>query len=161
MEATTVNVAEVLSVEENQSYVEKIKEAIEKNPVVTKALEVAETVEEVYGTVKDYIQVKFEDFKVCFEKAMSFYKESKAELSDEVLDNVAGGGFWGNLWNKYKTAIIATAIVVGCIATGGVVGVAAGALMGTVAAGVAGGVIGGAITGGFMAKTYVEIANEK
>ena len=157
MEAADVNIAEILSVEKNQTCMEEIKDAIEKNPIVVKALEVAKTVEDVYGTMKNYVQIKFEDFKVCFEKSMDFFRESKTALSDEVLDAVAGGGFWGNIWNKYKTAIIATAIFVGCVATGGLLGLAGGALVGTAAATTVAGVLTGAIGGGMAVTTYLAI----
>ena len=157
MEATDVNVAEILSVEENQTYANKIKEAIEKNPVLVKALEVAKTVEEVYGTMKDYVQMKLEDFKVCFEKSMDFFRESKTELPDEVLDAVAGGGWLSNFWNKYKTAIIATAIVAGTIASGGALGLVGGVILSDIAMGVAGGLVAGAVGGALGAAKYVVV----
>ena len=155
MEAKDINIAEILSVEKNQTCVDEIKDAIEKNPIVVKALEVAKTVEEVYDIMKKYVQIKFENFKVCFEKSMDFFRESKAELSDEVLDTVAGGGWLSNFWNKYKTAIIATAIFVGCVATGGLVGLAGGALVGAASVAAAAGAITGTIGGGMAVTTYL------
>ena len=155
MTAADVNVAELLNNAENQTYIDQLKEAIGKNEIVAKALEAAETAEEVYSAVKDYIKLKLEDFKVCFEKTISFYKESKSELSDEVMEAVSGGGWWANFWNKHKAGIITAAIFVGCVALGGVAGLAAGAFIGEVAAGIATGLTVGTVTGGVGTIGYV------
>ena len=154
MAAADVNVAELLNNAENQTYIDQLKEAIGKNEVVAKALEVAETAEEVYSAVKDYIKIKLEDFKVCFEKTISFYKESKSELSDEVMEAVSGGGWWSNFWNKHKAGIITAAIFVGCVAVVGVAGLAMGAFIGEVAVGITTGLTVGFAAGGIAAIGY-------
>ena len=150
-----VNVTEILSNEENKSTIEKLRVALEENPAVQKLMEVAETAEDVYGIVKNYIKVKLEDFKVLYEKTLNFYKEAKVALDDEILDAVAGGGWWSNFWEKHKAGIITAAIFVGCVALGGVAGLAAGAFIGEVAAGIATGLTVGTVTGGVGTIGYV------
>ena len=141
-EAVTVeniSVAEVMDCEGVQEATGKLLDSMKKNPAVAKLLDAAETVEDAYEVAKNYIKMKLEDFKVIFDKAVDYFKESKAELSDEILDSVVGGSL-GSWWNKWKTAVIATAIVVGIAALSvascgtalGVIGATASTVLGTV-----------------------------
>ena len=139
-EAVTVeniNVAEVMDREGAKEAAGKLLNAMEAEPAVAKLLEVAETVEDAYAVVKNYLKMKLEDFKVLFNKTVDYFKEAKTALSDEMMDNIVGGSWLGDFWNKYKKAIISTVIVVGAIAASAATG---GAL-----AGVAGAVIGGVV----------------
>ena len=141
-EAVTVeniNVAEVMDREGVQEATEKILDSMGKNPVIAKLLEAAETVEDAYEVTKNYLKIKLEDFKVLFNKTVDYFKEAKTELSDEVMNSVVGGSF-GSWWNKWKKAVIATAIVVGVVALGvasggvalGLIGATASTVLGTV-----------------------------
>ena len=139
-EAVTVeelNVAEAMGREGMSETTGKLLSAIEENPVVSKLLNAAETIEDAYDVVKNYVVLKFEDFKVLFNKTMDYFKESKMALDDKVLDNVAGGGWFSDIWNKYKKEIVCAVIVIGCTAVGalaGPYGTAAGLAIGVAAA---------------------------
>ncbi len=164
-----INVAEVMSHEENQNAVEQLKAAMEANPVVSQMMEAAQSVEEMYASVKEYISMKLEDFKVLFDKTIEFFKGPKVQLEDDMMECVVGGWSFSNFWNKYKRAICATVVVAGVAligaATGAVVGATAVVLAGTsMVTGVSvGATIGGVIgaIGGGAAFTASEKRNNQ
>lgn len=145
-----INVTEIMSHEENQNAVEQLKAAIESNSTVNKLMEAAQTVEEMYAAVKDYVSLKLDDFKILFDKAVDYIKGPKVKLEDEMMECVVGGFSFSSLWNKYKKTICAVAVVAGLaivgVATGAVVGVTAGFLAGAATLAV-GGTIGGTVGG--------------
>ena len=147
-EAVTVeniNIAAIMESEAGKKAEEKLTEVMEANPVVSKLVKAAETVEDVYQIAKEYFTMKFEDFKVLFERTVNYFKESKAELSDEGLDNVVGGWSFSGFWNEYKEKIIKTAFVVACTAIGAGLGAVTGGLGVALLGGVVG-ALGGATT---------------
>ena len=149
--AVDIDVAEVMSHQENQSAAEQLKAALEANPAVSQMMEAAQSVEEMYDSVKEYISLKLEDFKVLFDKAIEYFKGPKVALEDDMMECVAGGWSISNFWNKYKKTICAAVVVAGMA----VVGAAAGAVVGATAVVLAGaslavGVTAGATVGGVV-----------
>ena len=144
-EAVTVeniNIAAIMDSEAGKKAEAKLTEVMEANPVVSKLVKAAETVEDVYQIAKEYFTMKFEDFKVLFERTVNYFKESRTELSDEVLNNVVGGWSFSSFWNEYKEKIIKTAFVVACAAAGAAIGVMTGGLGGALLGGVVGALSG-------------------
>ena len=159
--AENINVAEIMSHEDNQTAVAQLQAAIESNPAVSQMMEAAQSVEEMYQAIKDYISLKLDDFKVLFNKTVDFFKGSKVQLEDDMMECVGGGWSFSSFWNKYKKTICAVAVVAGMA----IVGAAAGAVVGVTAAicagtslavgGTVGATIGGvvgALSGGVLYK---------
>jgi hypothetical protein len=141
-----IDVAKVLGSEKGAESLEKVKAALEADPEVSVLMKAADTVEDVYEIVKRFSTATFEQVKVLFKKTVDYFKESKAVLSDEMLDNVSGGMNWSSFWNSAKNAIISGCIVLGCAAVGLVAGACvAGAFGAFVGAGV--GTMVGAVAG--------------
>ncbi len=124
--------------------------AIEADPEAMKLIDAADTVEGLYEATKRYLQIAWEDFKKVFADTMDYLTSQKAELDDEVLDNVVGGwslsGFFNNISKK--------AMCVACIVVGSAVAVASAALAFTAVAvaGPVGCVVGTLV--GTMGFTY-------
>ncbi len=148
-----VNVAQIMSVEGTHEAVDKMVAIIEENPVTKKLMEAAETLEDMYAVTKEYMEMKFEDFKVLFNKTVDYFKESKTELPDEVMDNVVGGWSLGSFVNKWKRQIIATCILLEGVATGVLVGAAVGGPAGAVAGAFVGLIAGVVGTGAYLDAT--------
>lgn len=144
-----VNVAEIMEQAEAKASVEKLQAAMEANPVVNQLLEAAETVEDMYQVAKEYITIKFEEFKVLIDKTVDYFKGPKVQLDDDVMDCVVGGNWFADFWNKHKKTIVTVAIVAGFVAVGAV----AGGFLGVAALGGVGGAIAGAVAGGCAAGT--------
>ncbi len=140
--AENVDVSKVMHVEGAEEAMEKVGEIIDANPVTRKLLEAAETMEDAYEVFKTYVEMKWEDFKVIFNKTVDYFKNEKAALPDEVMDQVVGGGWWGDVWNKYKHQIIRASILVGCAAVGAAVGALTAGAAGAVVIGFVGAVVG-------------------
>ncbi len=139
--AENVDISQVMGADGAAEAVETVGKLIEANPVSKKLLEAAETVEDAYEVFKNYVKMKWEDFKVVFEKTVDYFKAPKAALSDEMLDGVVGGS-WGDFWNKYKHVIIRASIVVGCVAGGIAIGALTGGAAGAAVFGLLGAVAG-------------------
>ncbi len=139
-----VNVAEILEQEEAKSQVQEILAAFEANPAAMKVLEAAQSAADVFEIVKKFAKLKWEEFKVLFDKTVQYFREDKAKLDDETLEQVSGGSL-SSWWNKWKKDIICSVIFFGCLAVGavagaclggfygGLLGFAAGAVVGTIA----------------------------
>ncbi len=141
-----VNVAKMLSVEGAEKSVNDMVAAMEANPVVEKMLEAAQSVEDMYHVVKEYLAMKLEDFKVLFDKTVDYFKETKAALTDDVLDNVVGGGFW-DFVSRWKKQIVASTVLIGSVVEGALIGAAIGGPAGA-ACGAFVGLFVGALGGG-------------
>ncbi len=149
-----IDVAQIMSHEDNKNAVEQIRAAFESNPAVSQMLDAAQSVEDMYEAIKEYFSLKLEDFKVMYDKAVDFLKSPKAKLEDDVMECVIGGS-WSSVWNGFKKTACAVAVVTAMSVLGGAVGVGIG--MGVIAlAGIAPKVVGtdggvnkvdGAITG--------------
>ncbi len=148
-----VSLAQVMSVEGAAQSVSDMVVALESEPKVKKLLDVARTVEDMYQAVKDYVSLKLEDFKVLFQKSVDYFKESKAALADEVLDNVVGGG-WGFSLRWQKLALAAT-LLIGGIVEGALIGAAVG---GPIGAGF--GAFAGLFAGAFIAGGALDAINQ-
>ncbi len=125
-----INVADILGVEGATEKVEQVKAALEADPEVSLLVKAAETVEDVYEIVKRYSKATLEQVKVLFEKTVDYFKETKAILADEVLDNVVGGWSLSSWWNKNKAFIVGGVVLVACVAVGTVVGAVTGGVAG-------------------------------
>ncbi len=144
-----VNVADILGAEGAEENLEKVKEAIVSDAEVGPLVKAAQTVEDVYEIVKRFSKATLEQVKVIFEKTVDYFKETKVELSDEVLDNVAGGGFnFFKFWDNFKEGIVAGCIMVGCTVVGGVIGACVGGLGGAVAGACVGALVGAVAASG-------------
>ncbi len=146
-----VDVAKMLSVEGADKSVDDMVAAMEENPAVKKLMDAAETLEDMYHVVKEYLAIKLEDFKVLFDKTVDYFKETKAALSDDVLDNVVGGGFW-NFVAKWKKQLLASTILVGAVVEGALIGAAIGGGPGAVCGAFVGLMVG--VLGGGAAMKY-------
>ncbi len=141
-----VNVKAFMANETIYENVGKIEAVIEEDKETCALLDAAKSVEDVFSAVKKYVVMKYEAFTELFDDVMNYFKEDKAELSDETLDCVVGGWSWSGLWQHVKrnaTAILIGAAVgaaVGAVAgaataagVGAIIGAAAGAIAGAVA----------------------------
>ncbi len=136
-----IDVAQVMAQDGAEEAAKKVEEIMSADPKVGALMEAAKTVEDAYEAVKTFLKVKWEEFKVVFQKTVDYFKEDKMALDDEVLNSVAGGS-WGNFWEKCKKALAAVTVVA-CIAGGaaiigfdvaGPIGAAIGAVVGAAVA---------------------------
>lgn len=147
------------AIEQNETRVQEMLQKLEKDPVTSRIMEAAETVEEMYEAARKYISVKLDEFKAMFDDVLGYY-DKKTRLSDEDMDFIVGGS-WKSFWNKFKKVALAAVIVVGtvaaCVATAGLAGAAIGAAGAAAGAAIAGtavasaaatGAVTGAVTGG-------------
>lgn len=148
-----VNVAQIMSVEGTHEVVDKMIAVMEENPVAKKLMDAAQTLEDMYAVTKEYVEMKLEDFKVIFNKTVDYFKESKTELPDEVMDTVVGGWSLGSFVNKWKRQILATCILLECVATGVLIGAAVGGPAGALVGAFGGLVVGCVSSGGYMDAT--------
>ena len=127
-----------------------------------KLIDAAKTVEDLYEATKRFIKMKFEDFKVVFQNTFSYFSSAKAALSDEILDDVAGGWSLSSVFSSIskKALCIAGCVIGGAICVAGcVLGAAIVATTGPI------GVIGGSAVimgsvgygGALFAKCYTEM----
>ena len=147
-----VKIEEIMNAQETKDAVKKIQEALEANTAVNKLMEAAQTVEDMYQAVKEYINMKLDDFKVLCDKTIEYFKSAKTELDDETLECVSGGWSLSGFWNKYKKTICAV-VFVACmtIATGGV------GAMGGITAAIVGGASGIGLGAGIGAAVGVTV----
>lgn len=145
-----INAVEILEAEGAEEKVEQVKAALEADPEVSLLLKAAETVEDVYEIVKRFSKATLEEVKGIFRQTVDYYKQTKAALDDEVLDNVVGGSF-SSWWNKWKSVVVGGVVFVACVAAGVAIGAAVGGYTGAVA-GAAVGIVVGAIAGSAAAK---------
>ncbi len=125
-----IDVAKIMSHEDNKNAVEQIRAAFESNPAVSQMLDAAQSVEDMYEAIKEYFSLKLEDFKVMYDKAVDFLKSPKAKLEDDVMECVIGGS-WSSVWNGFKKTACAVAVVTAMSVLGGAAGVGIG--MGVIA----------------------------
>ncbi len=133
--AAHINIAEMMSHEDNQNAVEQLKAALEANPAVQQMVDAAQSLEEMYVSLKQHISLKLEDFKVVFYKALEYMVPSKTRLEDDMMDCVSGGGKYLDKYVQFKkdikttlrNTIISVAILAGML----IVGTAAGAALGS------------------------------
>ncbi len=141
-----INVAEILGAEKAAEGVEKVTAVLKADPEVGALVKAANSIEDVYEIVKKFSKATFEQVKVIFQKTVDYFHESKAELSDAVLDNVVGGWSLSSWWNKSKAEVIGVAVWVACIGIGVAVGACTGGLGGALVGGCVG-VVAGIIVG--------------
>ncbi len=144
-----LDIAKLVANEDAAQATERVKSALEADPEVSVLVKAAETVEDVYEIIKKYSKATLAQVKVLFDKTVDYFKETKAELSDETLDNVVGGWSFSSWWNKNKADIIGWTIVgVACVvglAVGAVTGGVGGAAMGLAVGAVAGLIVGSGV----------------
>ncbi len=136
--AENINVAEFMEREEMTVAMHKMEEVVDADPEASALLEKAESIEDVYHFMKHFAQVTMEQVKVIFKKTVDYFKETKAELADDVLDHVSGGWGFPSSWGAWKKDILMAATILGCAvlcaaigaATFGVGGAIAGVVIG-------------------------------
>ncbi len=111
---------------------EKISEIVEEANTPEEAFEAIHKAYPELEVEKMKEQVNF--FRDQLETAAKEYKEKKpVELTEGELENVAGGGFWGDVgdWFKsnWKAIAVGAAIVVGAALIGTGIGAAIGSTM--------------------------------
>ncbi len=112
--------------------IEEIQKVLENDAVIGKMMEAAEGLKDAYEIVKKFISVKYETFKALCMDAMEYFNEDKVALSDETMDAVVGGGFFGDLWNKCKKTVISVGVgVLWGVAAAGIAFAFAGVVVGT------------------------------
>ena len=153
MTAENVDVARLMHAEGAKDVVAKVEEYLAADPVATKLMQVAETVEDVFEVVKKCVKITLAEFKIIFDKTVNYFKEEKTALPDEVMDGVVGGGWWSDFWNNNRHAIVCTSIMVGCAVAGAVVGGIIGGGPGALALGLIGLGIGGVLAGVYTGYT--------
>ncbi len=114
-----VNVAEMMSIAENKAFVANFEAALEKDTEAVALMEKSNSVEDMFTVASKYFQIKLEDFKEAYHKAVDYLTQPKAKLDDDIMDCVAGGGI-GDWFKKHWKTVVAVAV--------GVVGVAVGVL---------------------------------
>ena len=154
-----INIAEIMSAEGAAENVEKVKVALEADPEMGPMLRGAQTVEDVYHIVKRFSKATFEQVKVILKKTMEYYRRAKAELSDEVLENVSGGWSFSAWWKEAKSVIVSSTIMVSCIVAGAVVGACVGGVGGAIAGAAVGAMAGGVIA--YTTATIMDAVNKK
>ncbi len=142
-----VNVAEIFEKGNGLQCVEEVTATITADPEVGALVKAAQSIEDVYDIVKRFSKATLAQVKALFEKTVDYFKETKAALSDEVLDNVVGGWSLSAWWNKNKADIIGGTIFVACIVGGIIIGAATGGVGGAVVGAAAGFVVGATLGG--------------
>ncbi len=154
-----VNVADILGTEQGAEGLEKVKAALEADREMSLLMKAADTLEDVYEIVKKFSTATFEQVKVLFKKTVEYFKGAKAELSDEVLDNVSGGWSFSAWWKEAKATIVSSTIMVSCIVAGTVVGACVGGVGGAMAGAAVGAMVGGVIA--YTTATIMDAVNKK
>ena len=121
---------------EGRGKVEEIQKILENDSVIGKLMEAAQGIQDAYEIVKKFVTVKYETFKALCMDVLDYFNEDKVALSDETMDAVVGGGFFGNLWNKCKKVVISVGVGVLCgLGAAALTVAAAGVIIGTGGAG--------------------------
>ena len=121
---------------EGRGKVEEIQKILENDSVISKLMEAAQGIQDAYEIVKKFVTVKYETFKALCMDVLDYFNEDKVALSDETMDAVVGGGFFGNLWNKCKKVVISVGVGVLCgLGAAALTVAAAGVIIGTGGAG--------------------------
>ena len=125
-----IDVAQMMSCEDNQNALEQMKAALDANPALSHMVYAAQSIEEMYESLKEYMSLKLEDFKVVFAKAFAYIVPAKTRLDDDMMDCVAGGdGYlksWNDLKKNIKKSVICAAILAGLLIIGAATGAALG-----------------------------------
>ena len=151
-----VDVSKLMHIEGIHEKVDQFVEAMEENPVTKKLLDALETVEDAYRLAKEFIEIKWEDFKVLWDKTVDYFKTERAPLSDEVMDGVVGGWSLSGWWNQWKRTIAAACIMVGGAVGGAVLGACVGGPFGLFT-----GAFAGFLVGNACAHYYLKTEEEK
>lgn len=121
-----INVAQIMSHEDNRNAVGQVKAVFESNPAVSQMLDAAQSVEDMYHAIKEYINLKLEDFKVIYDKSVEFLKSPKAKLEDNIMECIVGGLTGADVWNGFKKTVCAVATVTAMSVLGAAAGVGIG-----------------------------------
>ena len=133
-----------MAIEQNEAKVQEMLQKMEADPVTSKIMEVAETVEDMYEAAKRYITIKLDDFRKLFNDALGYY-DKKTKLSDDDMEMIVGGA-GSSFWQKFKKYALAAVVIAGVLAVSAVTaGAAAGAI--GAAAGAAGAFAAAAVGG--------------
>ncbi len=121
---------------EGRGKVEEIQKILENDSVIGKLMEAAQGIQDAYEIVKKFVTVKYETFKALCMDVLDYFNEDKVALTDETMDAVVGGGFFGDLWNKCKKVVVSVGVGVLCgLGAAALTVAAAGVIIGTGGAG--------------------------
>ncbi len=151
-----VDVSKIMQIEGAHEKVDQFVEALDENPATKKLLDAMESVEDAYHFVKEFVEIKLEDFKVLWDKTVAYFKTERAPLPDEVMDDVVGGWSLSSWWNQWKRTIVASCIMVAGAVAGAVVGACVGGPFGMFL-----GAFGGFIVGDACAHYYLQTEEDK
>ena len=105
-----------------QAEFDRLSEKMAKDEAFKKALFECDTEKEIFDLYKKngYTDLEFPEFVIKFKDQMVTALQQSGELSEEELQMVVGGGFFGDLWNgikKVASAVYDTVIkpVVGAV----------------------------------------------
>ncbi len=127
----SINVAAIMEDTQSRATIDQIQAAMSRDTIVDKMIEAAQTVEDAYEVVKRYVVIKFEDFKAVCNDMMEYFQGPKVALDDDIMEAVAGGGFWSNVWNVCKRPLMAAVVGAGIgLLTAGAILVSAPLLVG-------------------------------
>lgn len=129
-----IDMAVMMENEEVKAKAKQIEAHMDGDSVISKMLDAAENVADMYEIAKKYLEIKMEDFEMLFNGAMDYFSEKKTKLSDETMECIVGGRKHFN-WKLLKKIAIVAAIAVGTVALCAGIGAVVGA--GASAAGVA------------------------
>lgn len=117
---------------EGRGKVEEIQKILENDAVIGKLMDAAQGIKDAYEIVKKFVTVKYETFKELCMDVLNYYNEDKVALTDETMDAVVGGGFFGDLWNKCKKVVVSVGVGVLCgLGAAAITVAAAGVIIGT------------------------------
>ncbi len=105
-----VDVEALMADTEARGQVEEIQKILENDSVISKLMDAAEGIKDAYEIVKKFVTVKYETFKALCMDVLDYYNADKVALSDEAMDAVVGGGFFGDLWNKCKKSVVSIGV---------------------------------------------------
>ncbi len=121
---------------EGRGKVEEIQKILENDAVIGKLMDAAQGIQDAYEIVKKFVTVKYETFKALCMDVLDYFNEDKVALTDETMDAVVGGGFFGDLWNKCKKVVVSVGVGVLCgLGAAALTVAAAGVIIGTGGAG--------------------------
>ena len=107
----TLNMEAMMADVEAKKYIDDVQHEMEGNESISQMMDNASSIEELFDVAKQYVVMKFEDFKAICDDAFAYFSnKSKVALSDETMDMIVGGSVFGDIWNKCKKVVTAVAV---------------------------------------------------
>lgn len=124
-----MDVAVMMENEDVRAQVKIVQGYMEADSAVSRMLDAAENISDMYEIAKKYLTIKMEEFETLFNGVMDYFVEKKTKLSDETMDCIVGGRRRFN-WKLFKKIAIVGAIALGTVLLGAGIGAAAGSAVG-------------------------------